>query len=46
MIVNELKTKAIQIGRKNDLEIFFNKAKVCEVHAYKYLGLLLSRPNV
>ena len=38
MIVNESKTKAIQFGKKNNMELFFNKKKISEVHEYKYLG--------
>ena len=38
MIVNESKTKAIQLGKKNNMELFFNKKKISEVHEYKYLG--------
>ena len=38
MIVKESKTKAIQFGKKNNMELFFNKKKTIEVHKYKYLG--------
>ena len=38
MILNESKTKAIQFGKKNNMELFFNKKKIIEIHEYKYLG--------
>ena len=36
MSVNESKTKAMQFGKKNDRESFFNKKKISEVHECKY----------
>ena len=38
MIVNESKTKAIQFSKNNNMELFFNKNEISEVHEYKYLG--------
>ena len=38
MRVNQSKTKAIQFGKENNMELFINKKKICEVHEYKYLG--------
>ena len=40
MIVNESKTKVMQFGKKEHLEVYFNGTRIDEVLEYEYLCVI------